>query len=206
VTFLAGGNGKPYTYDLLLNGNAFRSDTLSSDSIIANLPPGSYSMILYDTSLCAAAAVFTIESIKLQYALNLSADTNKICSGDTIRFTASTTPNIPGMVYKWFINDTLYASSGPLQNIPNLNNADQVYVEVSPDPNCFIPANAQSQIISIQVTPAGAELVAGVIGMVTQVDQFDELDGGLVARPLCGFAGSHEIALDRQLGGLDGLR
>jgi hypothetical protein len=50
-----------------------------------------------------------------------------------------------------------------------LNNADFVYVEVAPDPNCFNPGNAQSQIISIQVTPVGAELVAGIVGIDTLV-------------------------------------
>ena len=169
VSFITGGNGKPYTYDLLLNGIAFRSDTLAPDSVISNLPPGSYSMILYDTKLCAAAAVFTIDAIKFQYALTMTADTNKICSGDTVRFTAITTPNVPGMVYNWYVNGSFYSNSGPVQNIPNLNNADYVYVEVAPDPNCFNPGNAQSQIISIQVTPVGAELVAGIVGIDTLV-------------------------------------
>ena len=174
LIFLAGGNGGPYTYSLFRDGSFFRSDTLADDSLITGLPPGFYSMILNDTNLCNSGAGFTIESIRIPYQLNLTADTTKICAGDTVTFTASTSVEVPGLVYNWYRNGFFFSNSGPVQVLTDLGNAEFIYVEAFPDFNCYEPNSTQSQIISVQVTPLNASVKAGILGIDTVV-----CEGGL---------------------------
>ena len=167
--FLQGGNGGPYTFSLQKDGLNYLTDTLAADSVISGLAPGSYSMLLRDKNQCTATAVFVIDAIRLPYSLSISADTFRICSDDTLGFTASVSENIPGLVYNWYRNNVFFSNSGPVQKLSGLSNGDSVFVEVSPGAACYSPGTARSQAIRIQVTPSAGQVAAGLAGLDTLV-------------------------------------
>jgi gliding motility-associated-like protein len=99
----------------------------------------------------------------------MNADTTKICSGDTVNFTASASVEIPGLVYSWYKNGSFFSNAGPVQFVSGLNNGDSVYVEVSPGAACYSPGTSRTEAIRIQVTPSGGIMAAGLEGLDTLV-------------------------------------
>src|SRR6185312_5858506 len=94
--------------------------------------------------------------VSVSIAIN-APNTNTICAGTSVTFTAKPTPNGGSPSYQWYVGGTL-VGSGSTFTSSTLANADQVKVVMTPDPtSCTSAATATSNVITMtvnnQVTP-----------------------------------------------------
>jgi gliding motility-associated-like protein len=168
ITSLAGGNGGPWTMELYLDGSLFRGGAVPSDSVLRDLPFGSYELQLFDQNSCPDTVFFAIGIEQITPLVTLTADKNQICSGDTVTFTAQNPTNVPNPVYTWMLNNQILSASGSVLQLDTLKNNDQVMVILTGNPACLDPDTARSPAQTIQVLPSNLQALAQIQAIKAQ--------------------------------------
>lgn len=168
ISSLSGGNGGPWTMGLYLDGSLFRDGAIPADSVLRDLPFGSYTLQIFDKNSCADTLFFTIGIEQITPLVNLSADKNQICSGETVTFTTQNPANVPNPVYTWMLNGKVLNASGSVLQLDTLKDNDQVMVILTGNPACLDPDTARSSVQTIQVLPSNLQALAQIQAIKAQ--------------------------------------
>ncbi len=170
VTFNANiNNGGPTPQiDWLQNGTVISQNTstvtltnLSSDDVIE-------AKVLSSETCASSQPVFSneisVEVIAIA-SLNISISSNSqnICQGEMVTFTANSENGGPNPTYQWFVNNQNSGVTGSTFNSTNLNNNDQVSCQITSTESCLEENMVISDLIEMTVNPlleVAAEIVA----------------------------------------------
>lgn len=176
VTFTAssvnGGTGPIYQWQL--NGANVATGTTYSTSSLNN--GDQVSVILTSNANCISPPTANSNTITVVVTapfvptVTNAASNATICPGGTVTFTATSTNGGSGPIYQWQVNGVNVAS-GTTYSSSVLSNGDEVSVMLTSNAACTSPLTANSNSITITVSPA-------VIPSVTNVASTNTLCAG----------------------------
>lgn len=141
------------------NRNVFMSSSLKAGDVI--------NCSYYDNSICGTPEFKMSNAITIGVAgspptISINADTNNVCAGTTINFSAQANNAGASPVYQWQINGIPVGISGPLFSTSSLSNNDRVscLVKKAPGNACGGVDSAISNIVVALVEPITTPVVS----------------------------------------------
>ena len=176
ATALASGGTPPYTY-------AWLTVPIQTTATVSNLPAGTYTVAVFDSSGCFKPAFVTITQPATKFTASITNQVNVICSGNntgsvTVAGGGGTPP------YQYNVNGGTFQSSGIFNSL-----AAGVYTIIARDTNnCEVRLSAT---ITEPATPLTATITAQV--------NFDCLSGtnGSVTIEAAGGTPAYQYSIDR---------
>ncbi len=84
-------------------------------------------------------------------SVSIAADTNNICQGQAVRFTATALNTGSGLSYQWFLNGSQVGNNSSVFTSSSLNEGDVVSVQILSSAACLLNTSAVSNIITMHV-------------------------------------------------------
>ena len=160
VTFTAtpGNGGTAPTYNFYVNGNPVQNgagNTYTSSSLNNG---DSVWVVITSNAACLSTTTATSSKVYMVVTANvvptatISATQTTICQGTQVTFTAGGTNGGAAPVYNFYKNNnSVQSGAGNTYAVNNLSNGDSVWVVVTSNAACVLPANATSTKLHITV-------------------------------------------------------
>ena len=83
--------------------------------------------------------------------VSIVSDTNNICDGQLVRFTATTQNTGANLIYQWYLNGNQVGANNAVFTSSTLHNNDAIYVQIKSNATCLLNPTATSNTIRIHV-------------------------------------------------------
>ena len=157
-TLTPGNQGPSPSYEWFINGIAqnvnsttFSASTLNNGDVI--------NAIVYSSEVCATPPstssnnlVITVSPL-LTPSVNITANTDSICSGTQVLFTANAVNLGNSGSYQWFVNGLPVGQNSAIYTSSTLNDGDEVNVEITSSLSCVANPSVSSAPIEMTVVP-----------------------------------------------------
>lgn len=153
---IANNEGANPVYQWLLNGVAVGNN--SPNITLIDLEDNQeVSCILTSSVSCAATAIDTSNLVAVSVTpvqdidISIEADTDTICIGREVAFTAIPINGGDSPEFTWFVNGQIVGDNGAVYTANNINNGDEIVCELIASGNCILSFIDTSNVIVADV-------------------------------------------------------
>jgi len=148
------------------SGNVFATTSLHDGDEIKCIVTSNYKCLLTPTA--ESNIIKMAVTSKITPAVTITVDTNNVCTGTPVTFTASVTHVTGAPVYQWAVNGNSAGSNSNIFSSIALQNVDKISCNITTDETCVTANQATSTIIAMQIISKVTPVVS-VTSPVSQV-------------------------------------